>query len=354
MLVLRFKYKGERGWKVPPNLTIGGIEFPIGIASVFLVLFCVAVTNLFTKSVATQAGIAFSAAFFVIFTISERVNRRKHAAAELQMKEHFQLLQRDTVDSEGLAIRPGSVLVTVRDYNTMNHLKWVLGQTNTRDQDIVVMSARISQTGAGAYDLAAEQIFSDYEQTLFTKAVSVAESFGKKIALLVVPAADVWSAIAHTAKNLECSAVVAGLSTKMTAEEQAFYLGRAWETIPEPKLQFVLQVIKSDANASTVSTFRIGPHTPSMKNEDVLLVHRLWLNLTREPGLESLHHHDILTEAVARFAHECTSPNREAILDDLREIETRRSTTTTPVPACDPPQLHSAPQPAKSEEKDSC
>jgi hypothetical protein len=276
------------------------------------------VTNLFTKSVATVAGVSFSAVFFVIFTISENVNRRKHALAELQMKEHFQLLQRDTVENEGLGIRPGSVLVTVRDYNTMNHLKWVLGQTETRDQDIVVMSARIAQTGAGAYDLDAEQIFSDYEQTLFTKAVSIAESFGKKISLLVVPAADVWSAIAHTAKNLQCSAVVAGLSTKMSAEEQAFNLGRAWETIPEPKLQFILQVVRQDCG---VSTFRIGPHTPSMKNEDVLMVHRLWLNITREPGLAGLHHHEILTEAVARFARDCTGPGRESILEDLRRME---------------------------------
>jgi len=179
------------------------------------------------------------------------------------------------------------------------------------------MSARIAQTGAGAYDLEAEQIFSDYEQTLFTKAVSVAESFGKKISLLVVPAADVWSAIAHTAKNLQCSTVVAGLSTKMSAEEQAFNLGRAWETIPEPKLQFILQVVRQDCG---VSTFRIGPHTPSMKNEDVLMVHRLWLNITREPGLAGLHHHEILTEAVARFARDCTGPARANILEDLRQI----------------------------------
>ena len=318
MLVLRFKYKGERGWKVPPNIRIGSVEFPVGIAAVFLVLFSVAVTNLFTKSVATVAGIGFSAVFFVIFTISEKVNRHKHAKAELEMKEHFQLLQRDTVESEGLGIRPGSILVTVRDYNTLNHLKWVLDRTDMRDQDVVVMSARISQVGAGAYDLAAEQIFSDYEQRLFTKAVSVAEGFGKKISLLVVPASDVWSAIAHTAKNLECSAVVAGLSAKMTAEEQAFFLGRAWEAIPEPKIQFVLQVVRPD---STVSTFRIGPHTPSMKNEDVLQVHRLWLNLTRESGLESLHHHDILTEAVTRFARDYSGPERDSILNDLRKIE---------------------------------
>jgi amino acid transporter len=35
MLVLRWKYHGERGWKVPPNIRIGKIEIPIGLLSVF-------------------------------------------------------------------------------------------------------------------------------------------------------------------------------------------------------------------------------------------------------------------------------------------------------------------------------
>src|SRR4051812_43365317 len=38
MLVLRFKYKGERGWKVPPNITIAGVEIPFGLASVHMAL----------------------------------------------------------------------------------------------------------------------------------------------------------------------------------------------------------------------------------------------------------------------------------------------------------------------------
>ncbi len=161
------------------------------------------------------------------------------------------------------------MLVPVRDYNTLAHLRWALDRIDTREQDVVVMSARVSSFGAAAYDLSMEQIFSDYEQTLFTRAVSVAESVGKHVSLLVVPAGDVWSAIVQTANNLESSAVVAGLSSKMTPEEQAFALGRAWEGVPEPKRQFVLQVVRPD---SKVDTFRIGPHTPTMKNEDVLLL----------------------------------------------------------------------------------
>jgi len=316
MLVLRFKYKGERGWKVPPNLRIAGHDIPVGLASVFLVLLSVAIVNLFTKSLATEAGVAFAAAFFLIFTVSERSNRHKHAIAEQQMKEHFQLLQSDTVERNKLGIRPGNVLVTVRDYNTLNHLRWVLERTDTAEQDIVVMSARVSQFGTAAYDLSTEQIFSDYEQQLFTRAVSVAESFGKHVSLLVVPARDVWSAIVQTAINLESSAVVSGLSSKMTAEEQAFALGRAWEATPEPKRQFVLQIVHPDGK---VDTFRIGPHTPTMKTEDVHLIHRLWLNITREPGMDKLHHHDIVTEALTRFARDYAGRDRSDILRELRK-----------------------------------
>jgi hypothetical protein len=315
MLVLRFKYRGARGWKVPPNFTVAGHEIPMGLASVFLVLLSTALINLFTKSVATIAGVSFAIVFFMIFTVSEHANRKKFALVKEQMKDHFQLLQRDTVEREALNIRPGNVLVPVRDYNTLVHLRWALERINTNEQDVVVMSARITRFGAAAYDLAMEQIFSDYEQTLFTRAVSVAESFGKRVSLLVVPAGDVWSAIIQTAHNLESSAVVAGLSSKMTTTEQAFALGRAWESIPEPKQQFVLQIVRPDGS---VDTFRIGPHTPTMKNEDVILLHRLWLNVTREPGLENIHHHDILTEALTRFARDYSAFDRDDILKELR------------------------------------
>ncbi|MGB7331464.1 MAG: APC family permease, partial [Terriglobales bacterium] len=326
MLVLRFKYKGVRGWKVPPNITIAGHELPIGLVSVFLVLLATALVNLATKSVATVAGVSFSVVFFVIFTVSEHANRKKYALAKEQMKDHFQLLQSDTVERDSLGIRAGNVLVPVRDYNTLHHLRWVLEHTNLREQDVVVMTARISQFGSAAYGLSTEQIFSDYEQTLFTRAVSIAESFGKKISLLVVPARDPWSAVAQTAHNLESSAVVAGLSSTTTTAEQAFALGSAWEAIPEPKQQFVLQIVRPD---STVDTFRIGPHTPAMKNEDVVLLHRLWLNVTREPGLENVHHHDVLTEALTRFARDFGAHAHDEIVKELR----RHSADAGPMPA---------------------
>jgi hypothetical protein len=315
MLVLRFKYKGERGWRVPPNIKVGKIDLPIGLLSVHLVLLSTAVVNLFTKQVATVAGLVFSIAFFFIFTISERINKRKFAHVEQQMKEHFQLVQQDTIGREEVQVRPGNVLVTVRDYNTLHHLNWALKATDTHEQDVVVMEARLTGYGSAEYDLAMEQIFSDYEQTLFTKAVSIAESYGKTISLLVVPARDVFSAIVQTANAMESAAVVSGLSSKMTGGEQAFRLGQAWEAMPEPKRQFVFQVVGDD---NSVETYRIGPHTPTMKSEDVHLVHKIWLDVKRQQGTDDIHHSDIVTLALTRLARDYNL-DKDDVLKNLKK-----------------------------------
>jgi amino acid transporter len=299
VLVLRFKYTGERGWKMPPNLRIGGVEIPLGILSVHLVLLSTAIVNLFTKSVATVAGIVFTVAFFFVFYVSERINKRKHAAAEHEMQEHFQLLHQETIDGKAVGIRPGNILVTVRDYNTLSQLRWVLERVDTDETDVVVLAARMQGPGVAETDLRMEQIFSEFEQTLFTKAVAIAESFGKRIELLVVPARDVWSAIVQTSNSIHSSEIVAGLSSKMTEQEQAFFLGRAWEAMPEPKQQFVFHVVRPD---DSVYTVRIGPHTPELRAEDIALIHRLWLDATKHIDADQLHHSDVLSTALTQFA----------------------------------------------------
>jgi hypothetical protein len=73
-----------------------------------------------------------------------------------------------------------------------------------------------------------------------------------------------------------------------------------------------------------VDTYRIGPHTPSMRTEDVHLVHRLWLDITRVNGLDKIHHSDLVSMALTRFAREVTGTGREEIIRDLRKLEQRR------------------------------
>jgi amino acid transporter len=321
MLVLRWKYHGERGWKVPPNIRIGKTEVPVGLISVFLVLLSTAIVNLFTKSVATVSGIAFAAAFFVIFTISERKNLQKHALTARQMKDHFQLEHQDTISRESVAIRAGGTMVTMRDAANPFALKWTLARTRTDDQDVVVLSVRIMGVGGPEFLSADQQSFSEHEQMLFTKAISVAESFGKKVSLLVVPAGDIFAALAQGANSLEVDSVVSGVSSKLTAEEQAFHLGQAWEALPEPKRQFNFYVVDPSGQAKV---FYIGPHAPALSPDDVQLVHRLWLNMRRDPSLPDLHHSDIITYALTRLAGQYAREKVD-VIRDLRNCKAAES-----------------------------
>jgi hypothetical protein len=190
-------------------------------------------------------------------------------------------------------------MVTMRDAANPIALKWALSHTGADDQDVVVISVRLMGAGGPEYLSAEQQSFSEHEQMVFTKAVSAAESFGKKVSLLVVPAGDVFAALAQGANALEVDSVISGVSTRLTAEEQAFHLGQAWEALPEPKRQFNFYIIAPEGE---VKVFYIGPHAPALSPDNVQLVHRLWLNMRRDPSLQDLHHSDIITFALTRLA----------------------------------------------------
>ena len=74
---------------------------------------------------------------------------------------------------------------------------------------------------AGVSDIEHEELFTDYEQLLFTRVVAVAERHGRAVKLLVVPATNVFDAIVRTAVQLQASEIVLGGSAKMTADAQA-------------------------------------------------------------------------------------------------------------------------------------
>jgi hypothetical protein len=149
---------------------------------------------------------------------------------------------------------------------------------------------------------------------IFTKAISVAESFGKKVSLLMIPAGDVFTALAQSANSLEVDSVVAGASSSMTAGEQSFHLGQAWEALPEPRRQFNFYVVDTSGDAKV---YYIGPHAPKLSPDDVQLVHRLWVNMRRDPSMQELHHSDIITYALTNLAGQYAR-EKEDILRDLR------------------------------------
>jgi hypothetical protein len=76
-----------------------------------------------------------------------------------------------------------------------------------------------------------------------------------------------------------------------------------------------------------VKVFYIGPHAPSLSPDDVQLVHRLWLNMRRDPSVSDLHHSDIITYSLTRLAGQYAREKQE-ILRDLRNYRAAESPST--------------------------
>ena len=298
-LMLRFKKPEGREWRVPGNLKIGKTEIPLGIITVTFVLAALAITNLLTKQVATFAGLAFTLAFFAVFKISEHINRKKLDRTMASL-DQFQLQHNETIDLQAVGARPGNVLVAVRDFNTLSHLEKTLAKTNTDEQDIVVVTTRLVAGPDGAdHDVYDENLFTSYEQKLFTRVVALAEKSGKPVDLVVVPATNVFDAVALTALQLDSAEIVAGYSNKMTIQDQARALGRSWESLgTRPRREVCFRVLAEDGSENVVY---LGAHAPNLKEEDVALIHKLWLQVSNIPSRRRVHHRDVVRVALNRL-----------------------------------------------------
>jgi amino acid transporter len=324
VMVLRFKQAGPREFQVPLNPKLGGVQLPVGLGFITLTLFATAIINLFTKEIATIAGVSFTALFFCIFVISEHITKRRGTEhAEL---DQFHLAPGEEITPQSVGVRPGSIAVMIRDYNTLYPLSAVLDRVDPEKIDVVVMHIRILRRGgSGEHDLDPDQLFTFKEQELFTRALGLAEKKGKPVHLAVAAANEIWDGVLRTAQNLEALTVILGTSSKMQVTEEARRAGLAWERLPDPKPQLTLEIYNP---AGVEHVFYVGPHAPHLTPKEIDLLHRVWLKFSNQLANEELHHHDIIHFALREIEHEIAEGKEREVLERLRvhleEIKSRR------------------------------
>src|SRR6266704_1508267 len=106
MLVLRFKDKSQREWKVPFNINLGRNEIPLGLGAIGVILFSIAGINLITKQVATVSGVAFTLVFFIVFLVSERIKERKRGAEAHVEMDQFRLQPQENISTDTVELLP--------------------------------------------------------------------------------------------------------------------------------------------------------------------------------------------------------------------------------------------------------
>jgi hypothetical protein len=209
----------------------------------------------------------------------------------------------------------------VRNYNTLHNLRAVLDRVDTHAQDVVVLHLRFLQrAGGGEYELAAEQLFSVEEQTLFTRALEVSERNGKTIHLAVAAATDKWDAILRAAQSLQSATVVLGGSPNTPAAEDARVAGLAWERLPEPKPELTLEI---HVQGEEPHVYYLGPHAPQLTSEEIDLLHGLWLEVSREMAPQEVHHHDVVRVALDHLRREMGDSRRDDVVRGVRSYVDR-------------------------------
>jgi len=318
VLVLRYKQPEKREWRVPLNIKIGKLELPIGLMLITAMLFVLAIVNLLTKKTATISGLAFTLTLFVVFEVSEKIHKRHRKAGAPGELEVFNLEEAPESETVLPQVRPGGVLVAVRNPNRLDAVQRALDKTNTREMDIVVMTVkRLTSAGSGEHDLDTDQVFSEDIQVLFSKVVTLAEKAGKHVELLVVPGPDPNEVILETAANLNSSSIMIGVSGKMPLDALAKTFGDAWENLPAPRPKLSLEIVSPGMDERNF--VNLGPHPPRLWPEDEDLLHKLWLEMAHSEPNRVIHHRDIVRLALRRLERDWHAGKKGELLDEAED-----------------------------------
>ena len=220
MLALRYQEPDRhRAYRVPLNLPLGrGV--PVGLALIFLVLLAAALANLMTKTVATSAGIGFTAAFLGAFTLAERLRRQAEqdqGKRAVGHKEQFTVAYPEAVTAGSLGLeQPHRKIVALGSVEDLELLDRCLVESDPATTEIVVIIAHparaagaygepdqtIVALAAGGVGLAPGSPLGDNDRTLMTAVVNRSELAGKPVRPVVIMTDEPLADLVRAARAL--------------------------------------------------------------------------------------------------------------------------------------------------------
>jgi magnesium transporter len=307
---LRRTRPDPRPFMTPGNLRVGVREIPVALVLAGLIVLAAIAALLTAGDVPALATTALLAGLALLFTSRQRSAERM-VADDL---DAFELLPAGDLALGQVDARPGNVLVTVRHTHLLGHVNAALQAAG--DRDVVIMTVRLLGVDIDG-DAFADTEPTPEERRLFSQVVALAERHGRPVRLLIVPARNVFDAIATTVLRLHSSEVYVGESSTLPAEEQARLLGEAWENADKSESFDVRLVIYH--HSGRTDAYHLGAHPPSLTASDLDLLHRLWLDAVKSVG-PHVHHHDVVRAALTQMQQQLSGPQREEALAVIRDL----------------------------------
>jgi magnesium transporter len=295
--------------KLPLTLRFAGRDWALGtwLLGTLLALSGLAMLVRYEAG-AIGAAVATTALAFALATRASRAT-----PSEPPELDPSQLLPSAELSFGPLEPRPQTILVPVRNPNWLAHVDAAL--RTSRDHDIVIMMARMIgiDTDDGWTD---ETRPTASERLVFSRALALAERYGRTVRLMIVPARDIFDALVAAVQRLKASEIYVGESASISADAQAQLLGQAWERAPRSDLHVRLVI---HHRSGRTDVYHIGAHAPELNARDLDLIHLVWLDAVKTLG-RHVHHHDIVRAALTQMAEQLSGPDRDVALEAIRQV----------------------------------
>lgn len=215
--VLRFRYPEAKRWKFPLNFRVGRYEIPVGMLATTAALFAMALINLFTKKIATIAGVSFTLILFAVFSISEHAYANEQQANQIEdnpfpddpfrekTRERFRFEVRNDLSSKSAGTRPCSSMLSLDLSRDLRRLDVALSrQKKDAEPLIVVVTDRLNLSRIEAKPDDPLSVSAKVND-LLSEAVFTAEAVGVPLKLIVLNGDSAETTVVVAAARLKAN-----------------------------------------------------------------------------------------------------------------------------------------------------